>query len=139
MLLQRLAGGVGELLLPFIVVAVPGGLGRADALLAPTLVQDLYGAFLGALRDLGLRDFHSLEQTGGLGFFHRFEHHIGLEQLPDMGLELECGQLQKPNCLLQLRGHRQGLTQLELQGRFQHGDTGGSGGLPILNPLRTST
>jgi hypothetical protein len=44
-----------------------------------------------------------------------------------VGLELECRQLQKSNRLLQLRGHGQLLTQLELQGGFQHGGTGGSG------------
>ena len=41
-----------------------------------------------------------------------------------MGLKLEGGQLQKSDGLLQLRGHGQLLTQLELQGGFQHGGTG---------------
>jgi hypothetical protein len=40
-----------------------------------------------------------------------------------MGLELEGGQLQESDGLLQLRGHGQLLTQPELQGRFQHGGT----------------
>jgi len=34
------------------------------------------------------------------------EHHVGLERLHDLGLQLEHGQLQQLDGLLQLRGHR---------------------------------
>ena len=51
----------------------------------------------------------------------RLEHDVGLEQLADVRLQLERGQLQEPDGLLQLRGHGQLLTQLQLQGGFQHG------------------
>ena len=53
---------------------------------------------------------------------HGLEHHVRLEQLADVGLQLEGGQLQEPDRLLQLRGHGQLLTQLQLQRRFQHGE-----------------
>jgi hypothetical protein len=38
-----------------------------------------------------------------------------------VGLQLQRRQLQEADSLLQLRGHGQLLTQLELQGGFQHG------------------
>ena len=63
--------------------------------------------------------------------FDRLEHDVALEQLADVGLQLERGQLQEADGLLQLRGHRQLLTQLELQGRFQHGGVGAGPGNPI--------
>ena len=47
---------------------------------------------------------------------------LRLEQLADMRLQLERGQLQESDGLLQLRGHGQLLTQLQLQRRFQHGE-----------------
>ena len=46
-ILQRLAGSIGEFLLALVVVAVPGCFGRACALLAPALVDHLDGV-LGA-------------------------------------------------------------------------------------------
>ena len=48
------------------------------------------------------------------------EHDVGLERLLDLRLQLEHGQLQQLDRLLQLRGHRQLLTELELQGRLEH-------------------
>ena len=48
------------------------------------------------------------------------EHHVALERFLDLGLELEHGKLQQPDRLLQLRRHRQLLTELELQGRLEH-------------------
>jgi hypothetical protein len=53
---------------------------------------------------------------------HRLEHHIGFEELADVRLQLKSRQLQEPDRLLQLRGHRELLTQLQLQRRFQHGE-----------------
>src|SRR5262249_32239571 len=54
-LLQRLPGRVCELLLPLVIITIPGCLSGTDALFAPALVYDLDGAFLlGALRSLSL-------------------------------------------------------------------------------------
>ena len=58
---------------------------------------------------------------GGLGLLVRLEHDVALEKFADMRLKLERGQLEESDGLLQLRGHRQLLTQPELQRRFQHG------------------
>ena len=100
-------------------------LGGADAVLAPVLVEHLDGGspvpWGRWSPGCGCGGLDGLEGAGGLGLLHRLEHHIALEQLADVRLQLECGQLQKPDRLLQLRGHRQLLTQLQLQGRFQHG------------------
>ena len=48
------------------------------------------------------------------------EHDVGLERLHHLCLQLEHGQLQQLDGLLQLRGHRKLLTELELQGRLEH-------------------
>ena len=48
------------------------------------------------------------------------EHDVGLERLQHLRLQLEHGQLQQLDGLLQLRGHRKLLTELELQGRLEH-------------------
>ena len=58
--------------------------------------------------------------AGAVGLLVRLEHDIAFEQLADVRLQLEGGQLQQPDGLLQLRGHGQRLTQPELQGGFQH-------------------
>ena len=50
MLLQGLSGRVGEFLLPVIIVAVPGGIGRSDAVLAPALIENLPGLLGGGAR-----------------------------------------------------------------------------------------
>src|SRR5262249_15911891 len=69
----------------------------------------------------GLRQLGSLERAGLVGLLDRLQHDVRFEQLADVRLQLESWQLQKANGLLQLRGHGQVLTQLELQGRFQDG------------------
>ena len=56
-----------------------------------------------------------LEGTGALGLFRGLEHDVRLEQLADVRLQLDRRQLQQPDRLLQLRGHGQLLTQLQLQ------------------------
>ena len=93
-LLQRLAARVGVLLLAFLVVAAaPGGLGRADAVLAPALVENLdavLGAAFGALGLLG-RGHDRLEGAGALGFLHGLEHHVRFEEFTDVSLQLEGG------------------------------------------------
>ena len=48
------------------------------------------------------------------------EHHVRLEGLEDLRLELEHRELQQLDRLLQLRRHGQCLTELELQGRLEH-------------------
>ena len=45
---------------------------------------------------------------------------LRLERFLDLRLQLEHGQLQQLDRLLQLRRHRQLLTELELQGRLEH-------------------
>jgi hypothetical protein len=60
------------------------------------------------------------------------EHHVALERLEHLGLELEHGQLQQPDGLLELRRHRQLLTELELQGRLEHRCAGLGGGGPSV-------
>ena len=129
MFLQRLAGGVGEFLLPVIVIAAPGGVGRSDAALAPALIQHLDGALARSFRG-GFGRFRRrrvLQRRGVEAFLmaivHRLQHDVGLEEFADMRLQLEGGQLQEPDGLLQLRGHRQLLTQPELQRGFQHAGT----------------
>ena len=55
---------------------------------------------------------------GGFGRFEVFfdlEHGIGFERFLNLLLKIEGRQLQQPNGLLQLRGHRQLLAHLELE------------------------
>ena len=48
------------------------------------------------------------------------EHHIGLERLTNVRLQIEGRQLQQPNGLLQLRRHRELLADAKLQTWLQH-------------------
>ncbi len=48
------------------------------------------------------------------------EHDVGLERLHHLRVQFEQRQLQQLDGLLQLRGHRELLTELELQGRLEH-------------------
>ena len=76
---------------------------------------------------LGLLRVRGFERAGDLGkLIERLEHDVALERLADVRLQVECGQLQKANRLLELRGHRQLLTQPELQRRFEHREMKGS-------------
>ena len=61
------------------------------------------------------RGGEGLERARGLGLFHGLEHDVAFEQFADVRLQFERGHLQEADGLLQLRGHRQLLTQLELQ------------------------
>jgi hypothetical protein len=150
--LQRLAGGISEFLLALVIVVVPRGFRGADTLFAPALVDHLDGVvFLAALRRFGLlalanpievvllvgRDrgvtVSGFERPGALGILRGLEHHICFEQLANVSLKFEGGELQEPDRLLQLRGHGQLLTQLELQRGFQHGDTADRVGIPIVS------
>src|SRR6185437_15215094 len=128
-LLQGLTRRIGELLLAVIVIAAPGGFRGSDTLIAPALIEHLDGALPRGRRRLDRLGGRGILEGAGLETFlvpiiHRLEHHIGLEELTDVRLQLESGQLQEPDRLLQLRGHRQLLTQLELQRGFQHAGTG---------------
>ena len=125
MLLHRLAGGVGELLLAVIVLAVPGVVGGTYGLFTPVVIDHLDLRLLigcGRLGDLRLDHgrLDRLEATAGVGILDRLEHDIAFEQFPDMGLQLERRHLKQSYGLLQLRRHGQLLTHAQLQGRFQH-------------------
>ena len=130
-ILQRLTAGVGVFLLALVLVAAPGGFGRSHAVLAPAVVEHFDRALRGALRGPGLLGggHQHLERAGALGLVG-LEHHVRLQQLADVRLELERRQLEEPDRLLQLRGHGQLLTQLQLQRGFQHGDLRRAGDRP---------
>ena len=55
------------------------------------------------------------EAAGGLVFVDRLEHDVAFELLADVRLQLQCRHLQEADRLLQLRGHGELLTQLQLQ------------------------
>ena len=59
--------------------------------------------------------FESFEGAGGLVLVDRLEHHIVFELFADVRLQLQCRHLQEADSLLQLRGHGELLTQLQLQ------------------------
>src|SRR5205823_1515731 len=87
------------------------------AVLAPALLEYLdaaLGGALGGLRVLGGGHLH-FESARALGLLRGLEHHVRFEELADVRLQLERRQLQEPDRLLQLRGHGQLLTQLQLQ------------------------
>ena len=56
-----------------------------------------------------------LELPGGLVLVHGLEHDVALELFADVRLQLQRRHLQEADGLLQLRGHGQCLTQLQLQ------------------------
>ena len=68
---------------------------------------------LGARRRLSRR-------PGRLEVLVGLEHHVGLERLQHLRLQLERRQLQQPDGLLQLRRHRQLLAEPELQAGLHH-------------------
>ena len=138
--LQRLRVLVAEVAAP-VVIARPGGVRGSARLLAPGFVGDLDLGRLGLLLggrvavELGvllLGRVLLLDGTGHVALARAFrrrverklvlglEHDVGLEGLADVGLQVERGQLQQPDGLLQLRGHRQLLADAELQTWFQH-------------------
>ena len=127
MLLQGLSTLIGE----FLWARSSPLQGVSDgpvALFRPGIVGDLdFRCRLGLAhlrRLLGLSVVSHLE-TAGRSFRHfvqRLEHYVAFETLRGCGLQVECGQLQKADRLLELRGHRQLPTQPELQRRFEHRD-----------------
>ncbi len=132
LLLQRLAVLVAEITAA-IVIAGPGSVGRPAGLLAPRLVGNFDLRSFALLRrradavQRGIfliqpnRQFFAVaHRIGHLGLVLALEHHIGLERLAHMGLQVERRQLQQPDRLLQLRGHGQLLTDAKLQTWLQH-------------------
>ena len=59
--------------------------------------------------------FERFESAGGLVLVHGLEHHVAFELFADVRLQLQCRHLQEADSLLQLRGHGELLTQLQLQ------------------------
>ena len=119
MILQRQRGVVGDFGGALVVVAPGVG---ARAAFAPVVFDDLGfdGDFGSRLRvdALLLRHrmgFERFELAGGFVFVHGLEHDVAFELLADVRLQLQRRHLQETNGLLQLRGHGQRLTQLQLQ------------------------
>jgi len=119
------AGGAG---LDVVVDVVPGAVDRqlvGDVLLAVHLpfAIDL-GRRLGRLGSLTrvalprlalvLPFASGLVGVLFLALFGRLEHDVRLQRLLDLGLQLERGELQQADRLLQLRRHRQMLAEAEL-------------------------
>jgi hypothetical protein len=90
---------------------------------ASGLACGVFGFFLPRLFvDCGLTECDRIEIFSlGVGKLLPREHHVWLEHLAEVDLQLGRRHLQEANRLLQLRGHGQRLTQLELQGVLEHG------------------
>ena len=118
-ILQRKLRIVGDFGGALVVIAP--GIG-ARAAFAPVVFDDF-----GFDRDFGsslrvdallLRHrmrFERFESAGGFVFVHGLEHDVAFELFADVRLQLQRRHLQEADGLLQLRGHRQCLTQLQLQ------------------------
>jgi hypothetical protein len=118
-ILQRYLRVVGNFSRALVVVAPGIGAGAA---LAPGVFDDFgfdgdFGLRLGidALLFRHRMRFECFEGAGGLVFVDRLEHDIAFELFADVRLQLQCRHLQEANRLLQLRGHGELLTQLQLQ------------------------
>ena len=119
MILQRQRGVVGNFGGALIVIAPGVG---ARAAFAPVVFDDLgFDSHFGrrlrvdALLLRHRMGFERFELAGGFVFVHGLEHDVAFELFADVRLQLECGHLQETDSLLQLRGHGQCLTQLQLQ------------------------
>ena len=125
MLAQRLAALVGEVALALLVVLGAAGIAAGAGAVGPGLVDDLDldAAFvLGhRLRGRGHRRERGaeLDLVIGVGLL-LLEHDVALEHLGEVRLQVERRHLQEADGLLQLRRHRQRLTQLELQRLLEH-------------------
>ena len=135
MVLQRKGGVVGDFGGTLVVIA-PGI--RSGAALAPVVFDD-FGFdddFRCRLRIHALffrhrMRFERLERAGGFVFVHGLEHDVAFELLADVRLQLQRRHLQEADRLLQLWGHRQRLTQLQLQRWLHHRH-----GLGCLNAMK---
>ena len=117
--LQRQRGVVGDFGGALVVVAPGIGAGAA---FAPVVFDDFgfdddFGCRLriDALLFRHRMRFERFERAGGFVFVHGLEHDVAFELLADVRLQLQRRHLQEADRLLQLRGHRQLLTQLQLQ------------------------
>src|SRR5450631_1482240 len=98
MVAQRLTGGVRELLLAILVAAAaaaPGVLRRADRLVGPAVIDHLDRGLLDRRGGFG-SGFSAREAlvSAALGVLVLLEHDVRLEQLTDVGLQLDGRQLQ---------------------------------------------
>jgi hypothetical protein len=131
--LQRLSVLVAEVAAA-VIIARPRSVRGSAGLFAPGLVRDLHFGFFtlfgggGIAVELGIllvdRSLFALAHDIRLRiqgeFILRLEHHVGLERLPDVRLQIERGQLQQPDGLLQLRRHGELLANAKLQTWLQH-------------------
>ncbi len=134
--LQRLTMLIAEVAAA-VVVAGPGGVGRPAGLLAPSLVGDFdFGLFAliggdGVAVEFGVLlldhgHFFALAFAHGIRrgvqgeFVLGLEHDVRLEGLADMSLQVQRGQLQQADRLLQLRRHGELLADAKLQTWLQH-------------------
>ena len=90
-------------------LGVPAAQVEADYLLSSTAYAD---------EDAAIGKFEQFFNAPLLFIPDQFEHRVGVECLLNLLMEIEGRKLQKTNRLLQLRGHGQALTQLELKRRF---------------------
>jgi hypothetical protein len=124
-LVQIAAALVRELERPVVVALRAALAGRNRAVLPRVDIDDDF--LLGVARGRGfvlrrVREIVRLVQRRDLdGFvFLGLEHHVVFERLLHLRLELEHGELQQLDRLLQLRRHRQLLAEFELQRRLEH-------------------
>ena len=120
-ILQRELGVVGDFRGALVVVAPAVGAGAA---LAPGFLDDLR---IDGDRDLGLSlrihallfghgvRLERLETARRFVLLDGLEHDVGFELFADVRLQLQRRHLQEADGLLQLRGHGELLTQLQLQ------------------------
>jgi hypothetical protein len=118
-ILQRDLHVIGHLGGPFVVITP--GIG-ARAAFAPGVLDDFgFHLHIGSRRGVDALlfghgvGFERFELASGVVLVHRLEHDVVFELLADMCLQLESRHLQEADSLLQLRGHGQRLTQLQLQ------------------------
>ncbi len=130
--LQRLPMPVAEVAAA-VVIAGPGSIRRAAGLFAPGFIGDFHFRLFALIGGRGVavefgvlllrRRLLTLPnglRTGIERLLFRLEHHIGLERLADVGLQIERGQLQQSDGLLQLRRHGELLADAKLQTWLQH-------------------
>ena len=66
-------------------------------------------------RCLAFKDGDDVDVSGGFVLVHGLEYHVAFELFADVRLKLQRRHLQEADGLLQLRGHGELLTQLQLQ------------------------
>ncbi len=132
LLLQGLAVLIAEIAAAIVIAGIVS-VGGAAGLFAPGLIGDLHLGGFALIRrradaiQFGIfliepnRQFFALaRRIRRLRLFLALQHHVGLEGLADMRLQVERRKLQQSNRLLQLRRHGQLLTDAKLQTWLQH-------------------